>query len=57
MNCPKCGSEYLIETEYGNSSSDVTDIGMECEECGYEIDPSQVDDLIFSSIEDSWREL
>ena len=51
MNCPKCGSEYLIEAEYGNSSSDLTEIGLECEECGHEIDPSAADDLIFSTLE------
>ncbi len=52
MNCPKCGSEYLVETEYGVASSDVSDIGLECEECGHEIDPSELEDLIFSQMED-----
>jgi len=51
MTCTKWGSGYLIETEYGDSSSDITDIGLECEECGHEIDPNEVEDLIFSALE------
>ena len=48
MYCPDC--EYpMIEVEFGDSSSDETEIGLECEICGHTICPDKAEDHVFNA--------
>ena len=48
MYCPDC--EYpMIEVEFGDSSSDETEIGLECEICGHTICPDKAEDHVLNA--------
>jgi len=39
--CPKCESNNTIFTEYAYDG-DKTELGFECEDCNYEVDPDEL---------------
>lgn len=53
MNIPliirECDSDnefcLFVETEYGDADSDISEIGLECERCGYEIDSNALTEM------------
>ena len=48
MYCPDC--EYpMIEVEFGDSSSDVTEIGFECDICEHSICPDKMEDYVLNA--------
>jgi predicted transcriptional regulator len=48
MLCPNC--EYpMEEIEFGNSSSDETEIGFECEICEHKICPDDAEDYVLNA--------
>ncbi len=41
-----CGDESLVYTEYGDSQSDQSSLGAECDWCELELNPKQLKELL-----------
>lgn len=48
MTCPNCQSE-LEEMEFGSSYSDASEIGYGCEDCGFTIEPDEMEDFVLNA--------
>jgi hypothetical protein len=40
--CTEC-NEMMIYAEYGDSSSDISEFGLMCEECEFEVQPDEME--------------
>ena len=49
MKCPNCSKE-MIEEEYGSPQSDITEVGLLCNDCELSIQPQDIEEFVITTL-------